>query len=152
MTTERIKTYLLFVSLGVILLLWLCRGCGKDIVNPPMNTYKHRQDSFRTIIKYRDSTRVKDLIKWRNLTRITDSAPCYTQIIPIIQACDTIIVHDSIEIVSLKGLDSLDSTIIALKTDTIKTLRLKLKWQKVKTKVAFIVGLGSGGVLGFKLH
>lgn len=143
-----------------ILILSELRSCSPDPVTPlGFKPEIKLQDSFRTIIKYKDSVRVKELVKWRNMTRINDSFPCYSEIKTIIAEADTIIKIDSTEIGNLKALVSLDSVIQVKLFDRIVSdsviicqLTRKVKRNRTIAKLAFIAGLCSGGYLGFKLH
>lgn len=133
-----------YALLLIILLLVVFRTCvykPKPITPIDLKPKLIRKDSFRTVIKYHDSTRLTVLKKWRTITNIKDSVKCYTEIMPFIQACDTVILKDSILINALYGQHKNDSiidlkkdSIIVQKSDSIKTLTRKLKWAKLKTK------------------
>lgn len=146
--------------IGLITLLFFLKRCeSKPVIFTDLKSELKAQDSFRTIIKYKDSVRVKELVKWRNMTRINDSFPCYSEIKTIIAEADTIIKIDSVEIGNLKTLVSLDSVIqvklfdrIVSDSVTICKLNRKVKRNRVIAKLAFLAGLGSGSYLGFKLH
>lgn len=149
--------FIAFILLAICLML-LTRGCNKGVTYKPVTIETKRQDSFRTVIKWVDSTRITHLTKWHNMTRIVDSTKCYTEIVHIIQECDTIIKIDSVEIASLKGLVRLDSNIQVILFKRIRSdstlivkLNKKVKRNRTIAKVAFITGLGLGGFVGFKV-
>lgn len=102
-----------------------------------------------------------------------DSLPCGNEIIFLTQSCDSVIAQDSIsnlawrelhkndstEISALKNLTRIQDiisikkdTIIQQKSDSIRVLTRKLKWQKVGTKAAFLLGAAAGTYGGSKLH
>lgn len=158
---SRIKDIALVVLLGVVIFLWLFRGCDKPKPHEPINLNPelNRQDSFRTVIKYHDSTRLSVLKRYREVTVLKDSVPCYSEIKFIKDACDTVIAVDSVLIVSLKAQHNNDTVIQVkllerVRTDSVLIVRLekKVKRNKFFTKVAFMTGLGAGGFLGYKLH
>lgn len=154
------KAFAFFLIIVLLILAgWLLKQCNKPVPYVPVDIKKElkTKDSFRIITRFHDSTRITHLVKWRNMTRITDSMPCYTEIIPLVQTCDTLIKYDSLVIQDMKGTVSLDSVIIGklvkrVESDSIDIDRLnrKLKRQKLLTKAAFFLGLGSGGFVGFK--
>ena len=158
---DKIKNYLILGMAIVIALLFVFKGCGdskRTDVGVGIKPELIKQDSFRTVIKWVDSVRVKEIVKWRNMTRITDSVKCYTEIIPFIQACDTIIKIDSVEIASLKGLVKLDSVVqvkLIVLLDSVvqvnKSLNKKVKRNRTLAKLAFVTGLFGGGALGVKI-
>ena len=149
--------FIAFVLLGVCILLMFKRCDAPQPAIAVIPEMKIR-DSFRTVIKYHDSTRVHYLSKWRIKTRMTDSSPCYTEVKTIIAQCDTVIMADSVLITSLKANIANDSAIIfkqglMLKADSLQICKLnkKVKRNKIIAKVAFITGLIGGGVAGVKL-
>lgn len=159
MTLEKIKNYALLICVIIIALLFIFKGCNKDVTYKPVTIETVRQDSFRTVIKYHDSTRVHHINKWRNMTRIVDSTVCYTEIVNLIAECDTIIKIDSVQISSLKGLVKLDSNIQVIlfkriRSDSVLITKLnkKVKRNRVLAKVAFVSGLFGGSFVGYKLH
>ncbi len=118
----------------ILLLALVVFKCGNEPKKPePVNIPEiKQQDSFRTIIKHKDSVRVKEVLKWRNMTHITDSVKCYTEIIPFIAQCDTIILHDSILIGTMDKALDLDSTIQnklinRISQDSAKIVKLEKK-------------------------
>jgi hypothetical protein len=138
------KAVTLFLIIVLLILAGLfLKRCNKPAVYVPINMVKEMavKDSFRTVIKYHDSTRIHHLNKWRNITHINDSTPCYTEIKYIIAQCDTVIKYDSILIVALRGqhvndtiIQTKQDSIIIQKSDSITILKRKLKWAKLKTK------------------
>lgn len=145
----------------VLLVIWLLLMFNRcDSPQPAIGVIPEMKirDSFRTVIKYHDSTRVHYLSKWRFKTRMIDSSPCYTEVKTIIAECDTVIMADSVLISALKGQVSNDSVIIfkqslMLKADSLKICKLnkKVKRNKIIAKVAFITGLIGGGAAGVGL-
>jgi hypothetical protein len=136
---------------AIFLLLMQLRGCNKPSVASTTIPEQARTDSFRTVIKYHDSTRVHYLNKWRNKTRLVDSSPCYTEVKTIIAECDTIIKVDSILISSLKGQVSNDSVIIfkqglMLKADSIHIVKLDKKVKRNRRIALFFGAIVAGGV------
>jgi len=118
------------------------------------------RDSFRTVIKYHDSTRVKTIVKHRTVvkTALKDSTKCYTEIVQVVESCEKVIAADSVLITSLKANIANDSAIIfkqglMLKADSLKICKLnkKVKRNKIIAKVAFITGLIGGGAAGVGL-
>lgn len=148
------------ILLTLALIVSLFKKCESKPITPiGLKPEIKRQDSFRTIIKYKDSVRIKELVKWRTIKHSADSFPCYTEIKYIIAQADTIIKIDSTEISNLKALVSLDSVIQVKLFDRIVSdsviicqLTRKVKRNRTIAKLAFLAGLGSGGYLGFKLH
>lgn len=152
--SDKIKNYII-IGLGLTLvIIWLLRSCESK----PIQVNTPRQDSFRTVIKYHDSTRLHHINKWRTITRIVDSVKCYEEIKYLIAECDTIIKIDSVQIASLKGLVRLDSNIQVILFKRIRSdstlivkLNKKVKRNKVLAKLAFVTGLFGGGYLGVKV-
>ena len=148
------KRFLALIGIVCLLVLgaFVLKRCNKPEPSGPVAIPEIKiRDSFRTVIKYHDSTRINVLNKWRNLTRITDSTPCYTEIVPFIQACDTVIKADSVLIGDLKKVIELDSIILVKtinnKNDTIKLLTKevkKQKWQKRGILALWILREGLG--------
>ena len=162
MTKERFKDICIFGLVACVIALFFLSDCHRE--PKPVNQIDLkpeliRKDSFRTVIKYHDSTRLTVLKKWRTITNIKDSVKCYTEIMPFIQACDTVILKDSILINALYGQHRNDSiidlkkdSIIVQKSDSIKTLTRKLKWAKLKTKGVIALWLAREAVgVGVKL-
>lgn len=140
---------------AIFLLLMNLRGCDPSKPKPVVIPEQARTDSFRTVIKYQDSTRIHYITKWRNKTRLVDSSPCYTEVKTIIAECDTIIKVDSILISSLKGQVSNDSVIIfkkglMLKADSIHIVKLDKKVKRNRRLALFFGAIVAGGV-GVKL-
>ena len=149
MTKERKIDIALFLLIALVVVMFTCNRTPKPI--EPINVPTKTQDSFRTIIKYRDSVRIKDVLKWRTLTRITDSVPCYTEIVPFIQACDTIIIHDSILISTMDKALDLDSTvqrglISRIQSDSVKIVKLNRKVKRNRRIALFFGAVVAGGV------
>lgn len=155
------KAFAFFLIIVLLILIGLVvKECQKPIPYIP-NSIKEDlkvRDSFRIVTRIHDSTRVVQLVKWRNMTRITDSTPCYTEIVPFIQACDTIIKYDSLVIQDLKGTVRIDSVIISNCIErigkdsiTIGKLNKKLKRQKLITKLSFGLGAVLGGAGGYNV-
>lgn len=148
--------FIAFVLLGVCILLMFKRCDAPQPAIAVIPEMKIR-DSFRTVIKYHDSTRLHYLSKWRFKTRLIDSTVCYTEVKTIIAECDTVIMADSILITSLKANIANDSVIIfkqglMLRADSLQICKLnkKVKRNKIIAKMAFITGLIGGGVAGVK--
>ena len=152
------------IIIGILLTVIVVMSFNKCGDSKPVNQIDLkpeliRKDSFRTVIKYHDSTRLTVLKKWRTITNIKDSVKCYTEIMPFIQACDTVILKDSILINALYGQHKNDSiidlkkdSVIVQKSDSIKTLTRKLKWAKLKTKGVIALWLAREAVgVGVKL-
>lgn len=140
---------------AIFLLLMNLRGCDPSKPKPVVIPEQARTDSFRTVIKYQDSVRVKEVLKWRTMTQITDSVKCYEVLVPFIAQCDTVIKYDSILITSLKGQVSNDSVIIfkqglMLKADSIHIVKLDKKVKRNRRLALFFGAIVAGGV-GVKL-
>ena len=149
MTKERKIDIALFLLIALVVVMFTCNRTPKPI--EPINVPTKAQDSFRVVIKYRDSVRIKDVLKWRTLTRITDSVPCYTEIVPFIQACDTIIIHDSILISTMDKALDLDSTvqrglISRIQSDSVKIVKLNRKVKRNRRIALFFGAVVAGGV------
>lgn len=152
-------SWLALVILTGLFLFFCTRNCKPHPPKPiDIGAEVKKKDSFRVVIKYRDSIRIERVIKYRYLKQNKDSLPCNTLIEFIELACDTIIKVDSLEITALKKTLQLDSAIIfkqglMLKSDSVYIGKLsrKLKRQKFLTKAAFVLGLGAGGYVGTKL-
>lgn len=149
----------IFVLMCVCILL-LTNKCKREVVSSNNITPELiKRDSFRTIIKYRDSIRLKTVIKWKKIRLNPDTLPCDTFVKLVISQCDTVIKYDSLQIVSLNDLVKQDSVIIGKLLDgktedslSIVKLNKKLKRQKVLTKVGFISGIFIGGAVGIKIN
>lgn len=132
--------------LAIILALVVLKTCvWKPAPKPPISVEPEliRQDSFRTVIKYHDSTRIKTIIKHRELVKtiLKDSTACYTEVLYVSESCEGVIAKDSILIGALYGQHRNDSiiqlkqdSIITQKSDSIRIYKRKLKWAKLKTK------------------
>ncbi len=152
----------ILLTVIVVLVFKDCKGSGK-LPPPPINLKPEliRKDSFRTVIKYHDSTRVKTVIKHRELVKtiLKDSTKCYTEVLYVSESCETVIAKDSIIIGALYGQHRNDSiidlkkdSIIVQKSDSIKTLTRKLKRAKLKTKGVIALWLAREAVgVGVKL-
>lgn len=149
----------IFVLMCICILL-LTNKCKRQVVSSNNVTPELiKRDSFRTIIKYRDSIRIKHVHHWHEVKNNPDSLPCDTFVKILISKCDTVIKYDSLQIVSLNDLVKQDSVIIGKllegKTEdslSIVKLNRKLKRQKVLTKVGFITGVLAGGAVGIKIN
>ena len=149
MTKERKIDIALFLLIALVVVMFTCNRTPKPI--EPINVPTKAQDSFRVVIKYRDSVRIKDVLKWRTLTHITDSTKCFTEIVPFIQACDTIIVHDSILISTMDKALDLDSTvqrglISRIQSDSVKIVKLNRKVKRNRRIALFFGAVVAGGV------
>lgn len=143
-------------GLVVIILLMMAlalKFCNKPIPYKPVEIKQEvkTRDSIIKVVEYKDSIRTVYVTKWRKIKVNPDSLPCDTFVHEIIAVCDTFIMIDSSEIVSLKGVIRQDSIIQAKQSDkissdslTISKLNKRLKRQKTVTKLAF----GAGAVLG----
>jgi len=154
----------ILIALSIIAVLILTalvfKQCNKPIPYVPINIANETRikDSFRVVIKYHDSTKIKTITDHRIkvVTMLKDSTKCYTEIVQIAQSCETVIRADSVLIDALKGQHSNDSVIIDKLSDkvladslTIKKLNKRLKRQKLITKFAFGIGAILGGVGGY---
>lgn len=162
MPNDSNKKALAFFLIIVLLILigLVVKECQKPIPYTPVNIKEELKvrDSFRIVTRFHDSTRVVQIVKWRNMTRITDSTPCYTEIKTIIAQCDTVIKYDSLLIQSLKGTVQIDSVIIdkcieriGQDSVTIVKLNKKLKRQKFFTKLSFFGGALLGSIGGYNV-
>lgn len=153
---QRIKDwspFIAFVLLGILVIIMFKR-CGLEpatVVIPE----KALQDSFRTVIKYHDSVRVKEVLKWRTMTHITDSIKCYEVLVPFIAQCDTVIKIDSILISSLYSQHSNDSIIISkqdsiIRLDSVRIVKLDKKLKRTR-RIALGLGAVLTGAIGVKL-
>lgn len=139
-------SWLIIILLLVIIGLKFCSpSTSRKETTVPISLKNETRikDSFRTVIKYHDSTRVKTVIKHRELikTILKDSTACFTEVLYVSESCEDVMAKDSILISSLYGQHKNDSiislkkdSIITQKSDSISTLSKKLKWQKLKTK------------------
>lgn len=159
-TSDTLKAFAFGILLtGIVVLLFKnCGGETKPVQSIDLKPELKKQDSFRTVIRYHDSTRLTVLKKWKTITKIHDSVKCYEEIKYIIQACDTIIKIDSVQIASLKGLVRLDSNIQVIlfkriRSDSVLITKLnkKVKRNRTLAKLAFVTGLFGGGYLGVKV-
>lgn len=154
-----------FIALILLIAsLWLMislKQCNKPVTYTPVSLPElHIKDSFRTVIKYHDSTRIKTVTDHRTVVKtfIKDSTKCYTEIVQIVESCERVIAADSILISSLKANIANDSAIIfkqglMIEGDSLQICKLnkKLKRQKMITKIALFTGLIGGGALGVKV-
>ena len=148
----------IFVLMCVCILL-LTNKCKREVKPSASITPELiKRDSFRTIVKYRDSVRIQHVHHW-NKIKLIDTLPCDTFVKLVISKCDTVIKYDSLQIVSLNNLVKQDSVIIGKllegkKEDSLSIVKLnkKLKRQKVLTKLGFVSGIFIGGAVGIKLN
>lgn len=142
---DTIGAIIIGILLTVIVIMSFKDCAGHKETTVPINLKNETRikDSFRTVIKYHDSTRIKTVIKHRELVKtiLKDSTACYTEVLYVSESCEGVIAKDSILISSLYGQHKNDSiinlkkdSIIVQKSDSISTLSKKLKWQKLKTK------------------
>ena len=153
------RKYILIIFIlicGYIFLL--TNKCKKEVVSSNIPTELIKRDSFRTIVKYRDSIRIQHVHHW-NKIKLIDTLPCDTFVKLVISKCDTVIKYDSFTIVSLNDLVKQDSVIIGKllegkKEDSLSIVKLnkKLKRQKLLTKLGFGTGVILGGALTYKLN
>ena len=158
MSQNRKYILIIFVLLcGYIFLI--TNKCKREVVSSNNITPELiKRDSFRTIIKYRDSVRIQHVHHW-NKIKLIDTLPCDTFVKLVISKCDTVIKYDSLQIVSLNDLVKQDSVIIGKllegkKEDSLSIVKLnkKLKRQKVLTKLGFVSGIFIGGAVGIKIN
>jgi hypothetical protein len=155
---EHIKNWSPVVALVLIfILLMQLRGCDPKKIEPTIIPEQARTDSFKTVIRYQDSVRIKEVLKWRTMTRIKDSVKCYEVLVPFIAQCDTVIKVDSILITSLKGQVSNDSVIIfkqslMLKADSIHIVKLDKKVRRNRRMALFFGAIVAGGVGSRLIH
>ena len=145
--------YLLGGIILAMVIIFTLRRCNRPIPVPQLRIETKVRDSIRTVVEYKDSIRIKYVHKWHTI-RHDSLIPCET----LVLFCDTIIRIDSSLIASLKAELVHDSIVEAqlyenIRKDTviIRKLNSRIKNQKLITKVAFITGLASGGLLGYKL-
>ena len=150
-------SWLIIILLLALVVFKTCNSEPKPVQGINLKPEIKAQDSFRTIIKYKDSVRIKEVLKWRNMTHITDSVKCYTEIIPFIAQCDTIILHDSILIGTMDKALDLDSTIQnklinRISQDSAKIVKLekKVKRNRNLAKLSFFTGTALGAFIGIK--
>lgn len=152
------------ISILIVLIVTalILKQCNKPIPYIPVSIANETRikDSFRVVIKYHDSTRIKTVTDHRVkvVTMLKDSTKCYTEIVEIAKSCETIIRADSVLIDALKGQHGNDSVIITKLSDkvlsdslTIKKLNKRLKRQKLITKLAFWGGAILGGAGGYNV-
>jgi hypothetical protein len=157
---ERIKDwspFLAFVFLGILVIMMFKR-CGMS-PQPAITVIPEqaRTDSFRTVIKYQDSTRIKTIVNHRTVVKtvLKDSTPCYTEIVEVVKSCEKVIAADSILIGSLKSQHINDSTIIfkqfiRIKGDSAHIVKLDKKVKRNRRMALFFGAIVAGGV-GVKL-
>ena len=136
----------------------LTNKCKKEVVSSNIPPELVKRDSFRTIVKYRDSIRIQHVHHW-NKIKLIDTLPCDTFVKLVISKCDTVIKYDSLTIVSLNDLVKQDSVVIGKllegkKEDSLSIVKLnkKLKRQKLLTKIGFGTGIILGGAVGIKIN
>ena len=157
MNQNRKYILIIFVLLcGYIFLL--TNKCKREVVSSNIPPELIKRDSFRTIVKYRDSIRIQHVHHW-NKIKLIDTLPCDTFVKLVISKCDTVIKYDSLTIVSLNDLVKQDSVIIGKllegkKEDSLSIVKLnkKLKRQKLLTKLGFGTGIILGGALTYKIN
>jgi hypothetical protein len=157
--------FLALVALLCLIFGYVFRCSPKPVkveVNPlkeKIQKEKVKVDSLKKDALKKDSVRIVYITKWRTIKLNPDSLPCDTFVKLVIAHCDTVILKDSSTIVSLKEVIKQDSIIISYQGELIvkdsvhiAKLEKKLKWQKVKTKLAFFVGsaLGVGATTAIK--
>lgn len=139
----RIYILTIFVLMCICILL-LTNKCKRTISHSANITPELiKRDSFRTIVKYRDSVRVQHVHHW-NKIKLIDTLPCDTFVKLVISKCDTVIKYDSLTIVSLNDLVKQDSVIIGKllegkKEDSLSIVRLNKKCRR-----NFWIGFGTG--------
>lgn len=165
MTKERFKDICILGLAVCVIALFFLRDCHREPkpINPiDLKLELKAQDSFRTVIKYHDSTKIKTVINHRELVKtvLKDSTKCYTEVLYVSKSCETVIAKDSILINALYGQHRNDSiidlkkdSVIVQKSDSIKTLTRKLKWAKLKTKGVIALWLAREAVgVGLKIN
>jgi hypothetical protein len=138
---------------AIFILLMQLRGCDPKHPEPITIPEQARTDSFRTVIRYQDSTRVNTIVNHRTVVKtvLRDSTPCYTEIVQVVESCEKVIAADSILISSLKGQVSNDSVIIfkqslMLKADSIHIVKLDKKVRRNRRIALFFGAIVAGGV------
>lgn len=160
---ERAKDIALIILLGIVICLWLFRGCGKSKPDQYVRPTKIATDTKKGV-ELKQEAKIKDSIRihWVNKYRADKTnplkLPCDTFIKVIIADCDTVIVKDSVEVVSLQKVIKQDSVVIVdyqqqanADSVTITKLERKVRRNRVLAKWAFVTGLGLGGWVGWKL-
>lgn len=94
--------------------------------------------------------------RWLAAKSVTVSAVCDSVVKYIVSTCDSLVKHDSLLINGLTEIVNKQDTLISklwqahsIDSVTIGKLNKRLKWQRVKTKAAFVGGLMTGGLVWF---
>ena len=124
-----------------------------EILKSVIQDLNNDRDSLLKITGKKDSVRTIYVTKWKQLKGRIDSIPCDSAIVLAVNMCDTIIMHDSSQIATLKDVIKLDSNIIAnyekvVKNDSlhIESLKKYVKKQRKHKKAALIVAAVFGGL------
>lgn len=147
--------YLPYITIAILLLILLSRGCKNPDPQPTplvenlkksISTNKAKAAKLKPIIIIKDSIRTKYVTKWKEV-RHDSLIPCPEKL----AVADTVIYQDSSLISSLKLLCKIDSNIIAdqskvisLDSITIKGLKKEVRKQKIQKWLsigsAFLIG------------
>ncbi len=124
-----------------------------EILKSVIQDLNNDRDSLLKITGKKDSVRTIYVTKWKQLKGRIDSIPCDSAIVLAVNMCDTIIMHDSSQIATLKDVIKLDSNIIAnyekvVKNDSlhIESLKKEVKKHKRQKRAALIVAAVFGGI------
>lgn len=152
-TLNKIGLFLIGLILGLILLSHCSDTISKPIIDKTdslTNANYKLLDSVSVLndsITRLDTTRHHIITKYRYLKGLTDTIPCDSLILRVVEVCDTIIEVDSLEIMTLKQINrnfvkviQNDSTIIAKKNHAIDSISKSKKKYWFGFKHGFLTG------------
>lgn len=144
-------------------MFFLGRSCAPAVTIPNQtDTLKkdvqkalQKRDSVKKEIVYKDSIRIKYVVKWRSAKSLRDSIPCDSLLPILINTCDSVIVKDSSEIKSMAVALFLDSIIIdaqqkIISVDSVQEIAYKKEIRKHKRQKR-LIAIGAGILLGASL-
>lgn len=153
----QLRTFLLGIFTTLLIFLFITKSCDKaqtidysGTLKIEVKELKHKSDSVKINIVYRDSIRTKTLIKYKEV-RHDSLIPCETKLI----ICDTLLVTDSALISEYVTKSMFDSSIIStqariMRNDSATIAKLSHKLVKSKRRgkmmfgAGFILGVGVG--------
>ena len=131
-----------------VVLLFRFKGCEpkpiKLIEVKKITQDLKKADSIQQIVIKMDSVRFIEVVKWRYLKTNPERLPCDSLYTEVVSLCDTIILHDSLEINEYKALVRQDSIIIKdyqtlVRNDSMVITGLNKEIRKQKTQKRLII-------------
>lgn len=149
---KQTTSYLVAILILVVVITMFLPKCATDRnfnnelqLQMKIDSLNAAIDSVKVKVVVIDSTRIKTVYKYRTL-RDTFNIHDTTQVLRLVNICDSIITIDSTEIAELKVINNTYNYLVNLKDTVIKNKEIELRLQNKKHK-KHLLQVGAIGVL-----